>query len=375
MFGDCKVNDSITSRPRDITLTPALILDLDVFERNVELLAAKARKWGVSLRPHAKTHKSAEIALRQLHAGAIGVTCATLGEADLMARSGVPSILISSPLVTEAHVARLVSMMGSTSEILLVVDSILGLERLSAAARTANRVLRVLVDYDVGQHRTGCATIDGACRLAALVAGSHGLEFRGIQAYAGHIQHIENVEQRESAAHEVLARVQQLRSALRDLGLNPAICTGSGTGTADFDGPSTVFTELQAGSYIFMDVEYLSIQWPGQQDSSYGPALFVDTTVISAGWPDHVTTDAGVKAFSQGGPPPRLLNLDARLKYKCDSDEHGHIETGNSAPLPTTGTRITCVVPHCDPTVSLYREYLCVRDDIVVCSWPIEPRR
>jgi D-serine deaminase-like pyridoxal phosphate-dependent protein len=375
MFEDLMVNDSIASRPRDNTLTPALILDLNIFEKNIELLAAKARKWSVSLRPHAKTHKSADIALRQIHAGAIGVTCATLGEADLMVRSGVPSVLISSPLVTEAQIARLVQMLGGTSEILLVVDSILGLERLSAAAQTANRAVSVLVDCDVGQHRTGCTTFGDACRLAALVAGSHGLEFRGIQAYAGHIQHIESIQERERAAHETLARVQQLRSALRDLGLNPAICTGSGTGTADFDGPSTVFTELQVGSYIFMDVEYLSIQWPGQQDSPYAPALFVDTTVISAGWPGHVTTDAGVKAFSQGGPPPRLLNLDARLKYKCDSDEHGHIETRNSASLPAVGTRTTCVVPHCDPTVSLYGEYLCVRNDTVACSWPIEPRR
>ena len=169
--------------------------------------------------------------------------------------------------------------------------------------------------------------------------------------------------------------VQDLIKSLRVIGLEPGIRTGSGTGTADFDGPSAVFSELQVGSYIFMDVEYLSVRRPSTAGEGYAPALFVDTTVVSVGWSDHVTTDAGLKAFAQGGPPPRLLNTDQRMKYICDSDEHGYIESAEAAWLPALGARMTCVVPHCDPTVSLYREYLCVRDGVVVATWPIEPRR
>jgi D-serine deaminase-like pyridoxal phosphate-dependent protein len=124
-----------------------------------------------------------------------------------------------------------------------------------------------------------------------------------------------------------------------------------------------------------MDVEYLSIGWPSTEDAVYAPALFVDSTVVSVGWSDHVTTDAGCKAFSQGGPPPRLLDVDKRLKYICDNDEHGFIESEVASCLPTLGSRLTCIVPHCDPTASLYREYICVRDGIVIATWPVEPRR
>jgi 3-hydroxy-D-aspartate aldolase len=369
------VSDSVVSASRKSTPTPALVLDLDAFERNVNLMAEKARKWGVSLRPHAKAHKSAEIAHRQVKAGALGVTCATLGEAELMARSGIPSILVSSPIVTDVHISRLMAMQRGPSEILVVVDDILSVQKLSEASRLPSRPLSVLVDFDVGQHRTGCTSIEQACRLASAVCASSGLKFRGIQAYAGHIQHVEDVVQRRCAAQKVQATVQDLIDSLRAIGLEPGIRTGSGTGTADFDGPAAVFTELQVGSYIFMDVEYLSIRWPSTAGAAYAPALFVDTTVVSVGWSDHVTTDAGLKAFSQGGLPPRLLNVDQRVKYTCDSDEHGYIVSEEAACLPALGARMTCVVPHCDPTVSLYQEYLCVRDGVVVSTWPIEPRR
>ena len=369
------VGVSVVSAPRKDTPTPVLILDLDAFERNIELMAEKARQWGVSLRPHAKAHKSAEIAHRQVKAGALGVTCATWGEAELMAQAGIPSILVSSPVVTDVHVSRLMEMQRGTSQILVVVDDMLSVERLSEASRALGRALAVLIDVDVGQHRTGCTSVEEACRLASAVSASSGLRFCGIQAYAGHIQHIEDVVERSSAARKVQVIVRDLVDSLRAIGLNPSIRTGSGTGTADFDGPSAVFTELQVGSYIFMDVEYSRIRWPSAEGEGYAPALFVDTTVISTGWPDHVTTDAGLKAFSQGGPSPRLLNVDQRVKYSCDSDEHGYIESEDADTLPTLGARMTCVVPHCDPTVSLYREYVCVRDGIVVATWPIEPRR
>jgi D-serine deaminase-like pyridoxal phosphate-dependent protein len=368
------VNDCNNTKQRRMTPTPALILDLDALESNISLMATKARKWGVSLRPHAKTHKSAEIAQRQMNAGAVGVTCATLGEAELMVRRGIPSVLLSSPVVSDVHIARLLQLLDSTSEVLVVVDNGRNVEALSTAARSARRSLPVLVDYDVGQHRTGCTSIEEACRLATKVAASAALGFRGIQAYAGHVQHIVDVREREETSRAVASSIGELTTSLRRIGLELAIRTGSGSGTADFDGPNGVFTELQVGSYIFMDVEYLNIKWPSEVHNDYISALFVDTTVVSAGWPDHVTTDGGTKAFSQGGPAPELINADARWRYSCDNDEHGCIERCEAQSLPTVGTRLTCIVPHCDPTVSLYREYVCVRLDKVVATWPIEPR-
>jgi D-serine deaminase-like pyridoxal phosphate-dependent protein len=195
--------------------------------------------------------------------------------------------------------------------------------------------------------------------------------FGGIQAYAGHIQHIADLEARRAAVTAVADQIRGLRAALGREHLDPRIVTGAGTGSAEFDGPGGVYTELQTGSYIFMDTDYLAIEMGAAR---FSPALFVDTTVIGVQWDDHVTTDAGTKAFALNGPPPVSAVGENGWAYSYDGDEFGRVTLGAGARRPARGERLSFIVSHCDPTVVLYPQFVCVRGDTVQEYWTIVPR-
>ena len=355
--------------------TPALVVDLDVLERNIAAMVAHARKHGIALRPHAKTHKSVEIAKLQIGAGALGVCCAKLGEAEALAEGGIDSILITSPVVTERGIARLMALNGRIGELMAVCDNAAVATRLADAARASGKTLKVVVDIDPGLGRTGIRPGDGALALVEQVAGSGSLEYAGLQCYAGQVQHMESPNERRDKSLSAMKELGGLRDQLEARGLSPRIVSGGGTGTFDIDPDAGVLSELQVGSYVFMDRQYNDVwEKPGER-VPFGTSLFVQTTVISANRDGLATTDAGFKAFAtDAGVPAIASGAPEGASYFFFGDEQGGIFYDASKRKLAPGDSITCVVPHCDPTVNLYDRYHVVRGDTLLFIWPIEGR-
>jgi 3-hydroxy-D-aspartate aldolase len=354
--------------------TPALVIDLDAFERNVAAMVAHAKKSGIGLRPHAKTHKSAEIAKRQIAAGANGICCAKLGEAEALAAAGIDSILLTSPVVNDAGITRVIALNGRMRELILVCDNADVARRIDTAARASGKKLKVLVDIDPGMSRTGIRSAN-APALVAQVVEARGLEFAGLQCYAGQAQHMESPNERRDASLQVMKELGALRDVLTKSGHAAKIVSGGGTGTFDIDPDAHVLSELQVGSYIFMDKQYNDVwEKPGDR-VPFEVALFVQTTVISANRPGLATTDAGFKSFATDAGPPLLASgAPSGAAYFFFGDEQGGITyPRDGAPLKP-GDVVSCVVPHCDPTVNLYDVYHCVRGDTLEAIWPVEAR-
>ncbi|MBV9991612.1 MAG: DSD1 family PLP-dependent enzyme [Alphaproteobacteria bacterium] len=350
--------------------TPALVIDLDVLERNIEAMAAHAKTHGIALRPHAKTHKSAEIARRQIAAGALGICCAKLGEAEALADGGVPRILITSPVVTEAGVARIAALNARLEELIVVVDDAQTAAMLDAAS--AATPLKVFVDIDPGMGRTGIRP-DRAPALIEAVAQAKNLKLSGLQCYAGQVQHMESPNQRRDASLSALKELGALRDRLgKDA---PKILSGGGTGTFDIDPDARVLTELQVGSYVFMDRQYNDVWTKPGDRPPFETSLFVQTTVISANRTGLVTTDAGLKSFStDDGVPVIVHGAPAGAQYFFFGDEQGGVIYSEEAGRLRRGDQLACVVPHCDPTVNLYDRYHVVRGDVLEAIWPVDGR-
>jgi 3-hydroxy-D-aspartate aldolase len=354
--------------------TPALLLDLDRFEANVALMARLCAKSGIALRPHAKSHKSIEIARRQIAAGAIGICCAKLGEAEVFAAGGIGSILITSPVVTEEGARRLAALNRLCPELMVVCDSAANVAALAEAGAASGRALKIILDIDVGQHRTGIAPGDDAVALAGMIAARPELRFAGIQGYAGHLQHVDDRDARKEGTLGAMALLAGMRAAIEAQGIACPIVTGGGTGTFDMDPGAGALTDLQAGSYLFMDVQYEEVWEAAGERVPFATSLFVQTTVISANVPGIATTDAGLKAFATDAGPPRIVSgAPEGTRYLLRSDEHGKLEFANGDPLEV-GAILTCAVPHCDPTVNLYDHYHVVRGDTLVALWPVDAR-
>lgn len=358
---------SLLQRNADDIQTPALVVDLGALERNVAKMADHCRVHGISLRAHAKTHKCARIARAQIAAGAIGQCCASLDEAEMLVGAGIESVLITSPLTSEAAIRRLLQLNAAAPGLMSVVDNHPAVERLAQAAIGAGQKLKLLVDVDIGHHRTGIAPGKPACALAARVAQSPNLEFAGLQGYAGHLMHLADRDARQARLAAALEQLRLTRDQLRDMGLSPRIVTGGGTGSFDIDPAAQVLTELQAGSYIFMDRQYNEV-WT-EEGAPFETSLFVLTRVVSANHPDIATTDAGLKAFSTDADPP-LISFGPGGTYAFFGDEYGRVTLAGGA-RTQPGDAVVCITPHCDPTVNLYGHYLVVRGGEVVDRWPI----
>ncbi len=356
--------------------TPALVLDLDAFEANLSAMAAFARQQGVALRPHAKTHKCLTVAEAQRAAGeVVGFCCAKLGEAEALARGGQDGLLLTAPVIGPSKIPRLLALAARLPDLAVVVDDPANAEDLAEAAAAAGLRLGVLVVVDVGSHRFGVTSLEAAVELGRLVAARPALELRGIQGYAGRIQHIRAYEERAAATRPVNALLARMRDAFRAEGLPCPIVTGSGTGTHDVDGRLGVFTELQVGSYPFMDVDYLACDLTGDGTARFRPALFVWTRVVSNRQAGFVTTDAGSKCFATDGPAPAVAaGAPPGSTYAMFGDQFGRVDlpAGHNG-LPV-GTLLRCIAPHCDPTVNLWDHLVAVRGDRVEAIWPIEGR-
>ncbi|HEV2673990.1 MAG TPA: DSD1 family PLP-dependent enzyme [Aliidongia sp.] len=355
--------------------TPALLIERSALERNIARMAEFAATRRIGLRPHSKTHKSVEVARRQVAAGALGVCCVTLGEAELMVAGGIPGVLITSPAVTESKIARLIALATKAGPggVMVVIDNPQNLAALDAAAAALDHPLDVLVDYGANYNRTGAASHVELLGLALLAGDAPHLRLRGMQAYAGNLQHIPERVRRAAAATELRATLAHLVEAAHGQGTPFDIVTGAGTGTHDMDPDGDVFTELQAGSYVFMDVDYRDALADGRNGPPFEVALLVQTAVVSVNGPDWVTTDGGIKCFATDGPLPEVASgIDPSSRYQLFGDEHGKLFP--VGPRPGLGARIELVTPHCDPTVNLHDVFHVMEGDTLVAIWPVDGR-
>ena len=350
--------------------TPALVVDGVALDANIARMAETAHEHGIALRPHAKTHKSAEIARRQMVGGAVGICCATIGEAEGLAAAGITGLLITAPTIGVAKFARIAGL-HARHPLMIVVDHAMQVEGLARAVQADGPPLGVLVDVDVGQARTGVTSPADAVALAKAIAHHPNLKFAGLQGYAGHAQHITTpVERRQSAA----AAGRMLLDCLTVLGETkhaPLMVSGSGTGAHlhDLAGP---YTELQVGSYVFMDADYARILDEHGSGPPFAPSLFVLATVVSVNRPGQVTVDAGTKALATNGPPPCvIIGAPPGSTYRFSGDEHGAIAIPAGQAAPKLGARLLIGATHCDPTVNLHASYRVVGGNGDVSEWPI----
>ncbi len=336
--------------------TPALVVDLDAFERNLTTMAAYAGARGLRLRPHAKTHKSAWIAAQQVAAGAVGVCVQKTSEAEALAAQGVADIYLSNEVVDAGKLARLASL-AQRCRLAIAVDSALGIERLAYALRRAGSQAGVYVEVDVGHGRCG-ALPDAVGRLARQVVDA-GLSFAGLQAYHGAAQHLRTPAARATAIAQATAAVHAAQTALARAGLGCPLVTGAGTGTFVHEAASGVWGELQAGSYVFMDRDYAD-NAPEAGAPRFEHALFVKSQVTSCGQ-ERAVVDAGHKSHAIDSGLPRVWQR-AGLEFFNGGDEHGILRGRNGgAPLPGLGETVWLVPGHCDPTVNLHERLVGVR--------------
>lgn len=343
-------------------ITPALLLDLDMFEANVQRMAEAVKAAGKKLRPHAKAHKCVEIARRQIAAGAVGVCAATVHEVAWMAKAGIPGILLTCPVASAAKVESVVVLAGHAPDLMVVVDHPMQVELWQRGAKMANWNLQVLVDLDVGDHRTGIPCDERALALAQSVEDAPNLELRGVQAYSVSGSHTDGFDARKQHSLASLAPAVDIFREMRKRGLRAEIFSGGSTGTWNIDLTIAEFTELQAGSYVGMDIAYRRI------GIDFEPALSVLATVISGNHESRVTVDAGFKAFSTDrpfGPEARLANV----RYQWAGDEHGFL-LGESG--LRVGDQVQLDPPHCDPTFNLYDRLYACRGDQVESVWPLK---
>ena len=353
--------------------TPALLLDLDAFEANLRTMSDAVANAGLKLRPHVKAHKSTEIARRQLAAGAVGLCCATVREAEVMAAAGLDGILVTTPVVAPTMIGRLVAARQQVADLAVVADCEAGVDALAALA-SADRPLGVLVDIDMGQSRTGVTDIDAVVRVARRISDQPGLHFRGVQAYYGHLQHVPTLAERLEKLRERWARLAGFLDALRAAGLPAEIVSGGGTGTHHLDLAEGPFTEIQAGSYLFMDKQYGAVEL-APSGPPFRTALTIATRVVSTVQPDRVIVDAGLKAMAtDAGPALVASGAPAESTYLFMGDEHGGLRSPEGIERPELGTLVRLVAPHCDPTVNLHDRLHVVRDGRIVAIWRIEAR-
>jgi 3-hydroxy-D-aspartate aldolase len=358
---------------RDLN-TPVLVVELDALTRNIARMAEFAAGKGLKLRPHAKTHKSPDIAKRQIAAGAVGACCAKIGEAEVLADNGVTSGLhITSPVVSPSAIARLMVLNARTEDLMCVVDNPVNVAALGAAAKAQGKPLKVIIDIDPGIRRTGVASPAAAVAALEAIRAEAALTYMGVQCYCGMQQHMESFAERQAAMRDRAAYVRSIIDALTEVGGSPRIVTGGGTGTHRIDAELDLFTELQVGSYVFMDSQYLACDLTGDgQGSPFETSLMVDARVVSANAAGMVTLDAGFKAFSTDAEAPLVLaGAGEGAKYFFMGDEHGALITAEPLAL---SDMVTLAAPHCDPTVNLYDTYHVVQGDTLRALWPVAAR-
>jgi D-serine deaminase-like pyridoxal phosphate-dependent protein len=341
--------------------TPALVLDLDAFESNLATLS-RAVGSRVRVRAHAKTHKCPEIALRQIAAGAVGVCCQKVSEAEALVEGGVKDVLVSNEIVGAPKIARLAEL-SKRARVGVCVDHAENLRALKASGAS----LDVYIELEVGMARCGIAPGEPALALARQISGN--LRFGGLQAYHGRAQHVRSMADRKASIERAAEAVRLTKRRLKEESIDCPIVTGAGSGTFMFEVESGAWDEIQPGSYVFMDADYARNEWAAPLPR-FRHALFVLATVMSRPRPAVAIVDAGLKASSVDSGMPGVWERSG-LTYTHASDEHGWVE---GSPAPALGEKLLLVPGHCDPTVNLYDWYICTRNGFVEDIWPINAR-
>ena len=360
--------------PLDEVDTPALVIDLEVFERNLRRLPERISGSPVRTRPHAKTHKCPTIALKQMDLGAVGVCCQKVSEAEAMVQGGVRDVLVTNEIVGRQKLRRLTSL-AHDARIGVCADDVSQIRALDAAAGEAGVTLPVYIEVNMGGNRCGVEPGEPALGLARQIGDAPHLVFGGLQAYHGSAQHLRGWEERRQAIAQAAEKAGRTRDLLARHGIECPTVTGAGTGTFEFESASGVYTELQCGSYIFMDADYgRNLDRDGAPTKAFEPSLFVWATVMSRPTEDRAIVDAGLKALAFDSGPPLVCDEPAAT-YERPSDEHGRLGISGATNRLGLGDKIRLIPGHCDPTVNLYDWYVCVRGNRVEQVWPITARR
>ena len=353
--------------------TPALLIDLDAFERNLKRLPNALSTHSVKLRPHAKTHKCPIIALKQIELGAVGVCCQKVSEAQALVYGGVSNVLITNQIVGKIKLQRLAAL-AHQAKLGVCVDDATNVDDLNQAMSAAGVTIDILIEIDVGAHRCGVQPGIDALKLAQQIEAASHLNFAGLQAYQGKAQHIRNYDERRSAIDQAVLATRETVDLLASENLKCDIVGGAGTGSYLFEAGSGVYNELQAGSYIFMDADYSRNQ---KQDGAFFDefehSLFVYTTIMSKTRNDQIIVDAGLKALSVDSGMPQVVGMPA-VSYLRASDEHGILALDEEHGNLNVGDKIMLIPGHCDPTVNLYDWYVGIRNEQVEALWPISAR-
>jgi 3-hydroxy-D-aspartate aldolase len=338
-------------------------------------MGAYAKAHGMRHRSHGKMHKSVDVQkLQERLGGAVGVCCQKVSEAEAFARGGIGDILISNEVRDPAKIDRLARLPKRGSRITVCVDDVTNVAELSAAARKHGTTLQCLVDIDCGAGRCGVGSAVAAIEIAKAIDAAPALEFSGIQAYQGAMQHLENYRDREAMLDAAIAIVKDVVEALRMAGLEAEIVSGGGTGSYGFESNSGVYNELQCGSYAFMDADYGRIRDEHGTRIDQGEwenALFILTSVMSHAKPGQAVCDAGLKVQSLDSGLPRIHGRND-VTYVNASDEHGVIEDPHG--VLRINEKLKLVPGHCDPTCNLHDWYVGVRNGKVEAVWPVSAR-
>lgn len=357
--------------------TPCLVIDKNKLIQNLSNMQTHCKQYSVNLRPHAKTHKCSKIAKMQIDCGAIGISVAKISEAEILINNNIPGILITSPIVTETKIKRLIKCIKSQPDTLVVIDNLNNAADLNQAAALNTVKINVVIDIDAGIGRTGIK-FDEVLNFAKQISQYGNLSLMGIQCYAGNLQHIDSYSERQHASLTIMQKAGMAAKELRANGFNCNLVTGTGTGTYDIDVLEKEVTEIQPGSYTVMDVEYNSIGSKNSEHEFKGftTSLTLLTSVISNNHKDHVTVDAGWKALYVNEFKPKIIH-PPNLSYDWGGfgDEHGKVSFNSTiVDRPKLGDILELIVPHCDPTINLFDKFFIVENDLVVDEWPIDLR-
>jgi len=347
--------------------TPALLVHLDAMERNLRRMADYFASRPCKLRPHAKTHKCTEVGRRQVELGAIGITCAKLGEAEAMAGGGINDILIANEVVGPSKLRRLAAL-AARCKLTVAIDDLDNARAIARAAQQAGTEVGTLVEVDVGMARCGIPPDrDRVVRYARELSGTPGLRFRGLMGYEGHAVLIDDPEERRAKAETAVRLLLECLEWVRKAGLDVEIVSGGGTGTYDITSHFEGVTEIQAGSYVFMDARYRQVR------PEFENALFLAATVVSRPASERVILDAGMKSITHEFGLPTVIGLPG-VELVSLSEEHAKcvVKSGSCDLRP--GDQVWLLPTHCCTTVNLHERYWCVRGGRLVATWPIEAR-
>jgi D-serine deaminase-like pyridoxal phosphate-dependent protein len=355
--------------------TPALVVDLDKMEKNIATMQTAMKKYGLPSRPHSKTHKTAAIAKYQIATGSIGICCAKLTEAEAMVDNGVDRVLMTTANPAASKIRRAMKLRKAHRNFIQAVDYEPNARDLNDAAKAEGIVADVVIDVAVGT-RSGIAPGEGALALGQLIDKLPNLRLRGMLSYDGGVQHVKGFENRKSRALKTIEPNVETFEMMKKAGLNMEIFSGGGSGTYNIMHLVPGFTDIQVGSYLFMDMQYLEIGSENGDEvySDFAPSLTVLTTVLNNRFPERLTTDAGSKALTLNQPPAGVIG-EPGMVYAAGSDEFGSIRfTAPPSKAYKIGDKLEVIVPHCDPAVNEYDVMYGTRKDRVEVIWPITGR-